>query len=68
MIARHRWDSKLVCLVFTGRDALARYRDSIAIANTQGALAFELRAVVCLAELLVRIGYHNEAVRVATDL
>jgi len=48
--------------------ALACYRESIAIANTQGALAFELRAVVCLAELLVRIGDHNEAVRIATDL
>ena len=54
-----------------GRDpavALACYRESIALANTQGALAFELRAVASLAELLVRTGEHHDAVRVATDL
>src|SRR5437660_1338226 len=54
-----------------GRDqtvALASYRESISVANMQGALAFELRAVACLVELLVRIGDRNEAVRVATDL
>ena len=47
---------------------MACYRESIALANTQGALAFELRAIACLTELLIRVGDHNEAVRVATDV
>jgi len=49
-------------------DALACYREAIALANAQGALAFEVRAVARLAELLVRAGDPREAARVATEL
>jgi predicted ATPase len=48
--------------------ASACYRESIALANTQGALAFELRATAGLVELLVRMGNHGEAARIATEL
>ncbi len=48
--------------------ALQSYRDSVATAGLQGALAFELRAGASLAELFVRMGRQGEAVRVASAL
>ena len=49
-------------------EALACYRESMALANEQGALAFELRATASLSELLVRSGQRDEAVRIAREL
>ena len=50
--------------------ALARslYLEATALAKTQGALAFETRAAVPLAELLFRMGAGAEAARVAHDV
>lgn len=48
--------------------ALAAYRESMALANAQGALAFELRAAASLADCLLRSGDAAEAVRVAKEI
>ena len=65
----HRLRGDLLLDIGRGHEeALACYRESMALANAQGALAFELRATASLSELLMRIGQRDEAVRVAREL
>jgi class 3 adenylate cyclase/predicted ATPase len=65
----HRLRGDLLLDVGRGQEAaLACYRESMALANAQGALAFELRAAASLSALLLRMGQRDEAVRIAREL